>query len=271
MSDTSLSTKGVEALHTGVKALSTLVELINRIKVKADYDVVRAAFDGLDDDSKMATELNTNATKTTTDAGGQLGSSDLEDIQAKVKQVVFMLARNFAAVRMRCDQDSIEVTREEILRATKTAYFMVRVLLPPDVATAVAAKNAELKATNTPLNLMATNAMLKAKHAELEARQTELEVTNAELKAKNAELEARITEMEAESTESECEFSVLGFDADYIYTNQDIYGGGDAPKSHLADAEEYDMVSIEADDVVSIAIYLGSGTREDDEDTTFIE
>lgn len=93
----------------------------------------------------------------------------------------------------------------------------------------------------------------------------------AKLEAKIAKLEARITEMEAESTktnpestESESEFPLLQVDKEYIYTYRDIYGGGNAPESHLEGAEEYNVVSIEADDVVSIVIDLGSDTQEND-------
>jgi hypothetical protein len=56
-----------------IEAFATLVELSNRIKVRADYEVVMAAFKDLDDDSNMATNINTNAAKITADAGGQLG------------------------------------------------------------------------------------------------------------------------------------------------------------------------------------------------------
>lgn len=131
-----------------------------------------------------------------------------------------MFASDFAAFRMRCDQDSIEVTREDVARAKQAARIIVRVQGLSSLATALATKNAMLK---------------------------------------------------AESTESECEFPALEIDTEYMYPTQNIYGGGDALKSHLADAEEYNMVSIEADDVVSIAVDLGSGTREDDEDTIYIE
>lgn len=62
------------------KLFLLLFELTNGIKVRADYDVVVAAFENLDDDSKMATEFNTNVTKTTADADSQLDNSGLDDI-----------------------------------------------------------------------------------------------------------------------------------------------------------------------------------------------
>jgi hypothetical protein len=109
-----------------VKTFAALVELSNRIKDRADYEVVMAAFKDLDDDSNMATNININVTKITADAGGQLGkdSFDLDNIQAEAKHIVTIFARSFAAWRMRCGQDqgfgsldSIEVTRDDVASA----------------------------------------------------------------------------------------------------------------------------------------------------------
>jgi hypothetical protein len=61
-----------------VKTFAALVELSNRIKDRADYEVVMAAFKDLDDDSNMATNININVTKITADAGGQLGKESFD-------------------------------------------------------------------------------------------------------------------------------------------------------------------------------------------------
>ena len=266
MADTSRSINGVEAL-------STLVELNNRIKVRANYEAVVAAFDHLDDDSTMATNINTNFAKITTDAGGQLGenASGLDDIQAKAKQIVQLFARRYAALRMRCSQsqepgslNNIEVTKDEVARAKEAARMLTKAF---NVARVFG------------LTRLATpTARPMAKCTEKQATDDKHAAEIAELKAKIAKLEARITEMEAkstetkaESTEPECEFPLLmDPDQEYMYTYQDIHGGGDAPESHLEGAEEYNLVSIEANDVVSIVVNVGSDTQEND-DTIFLE
>ena len=259
MADTSPSTNGVEAL-------STLVELNNRIKVRADYEIVVAACEDLDYDSTMATNINTNVTEITTDSCGQLGenTSGLDDIQAKAKQIVLLFARRYAALRMRCSQSqepdssvNIEVTMDEVARAKEVARMMTKAFNIARVfgLTRLATPTARPMANCT------ENQAMDDKHA----------AEIAKLEAKIAKLEARITEMEAESTktnpestESECEFPLLQVDKEYMYTYRDIYGGGNAPESHLEGAEEYNVVSIEADDVVSIVIDLGSDTQEND-------
>ena len=250
MADTSRSINGVEAL-------STLVELNNRIKVRADYEVVVAAFDDLDDDSTMATNINTNVTKTTTDSCGQLSenTSDLEDIQAKAKQIVLLFARRYAALRMRLDQgqepdpsDNIEVTKYEVARAKEVASLMTKAF--------------HIARVYGLARLATPTARPMAKCTEQQAMDDKHATEIAKLEAKIAKLEARITEMEAESAETNPESTE--------YTYQDIYGGGDAPESHLEGAEDYNVVNIEADDVVSIAIALGSDTQEND-DTISLE
>jgi hypothetical protein len=77
--------------------------------------------------------------------------------------------------------------------------------------------------------------------------------------------------MKTKSTESEREFPLLQIDTEYMSKYQDIYGGGDAPESHLEGVEEYEVISIEADDLVSIVVNLGSDTQGDEEDTIYIE
>jgi uncharacterized protein YjbK len=298
-----------------VQNFAALVELSDRIKDKAAYEVVMAAFKDLDDDSDMATYIN--VTKVTADAGGQLGkdSSVLDNIQAEAKHIVTVFARSFATWRMRRGQDqdqgfrsldSIEVTKDDVASAKQAVDMTFWVLGLSSVALATTvlksaeqraadyryaakfaslvtknreldAKNTKRKATNSELKaekagLMATNAELKARKAELKAKKAELTnkaelakkaelmVKLAKLKANNAEIKAMIARMKTKRTESERELPLLQIDTDYMYNYQDIHGEGDAPESHLEGAGEYELVNIEADDVVSIVVDLGSDT-----------
>lgn len=226
-----------------------IVELSNRIKVRADYEVVIAAFEDLDADSNMATDFTTKVTKTTTDAGSQLGKdgSGLKNIQAKAKHIVLVFARNFAAWRMRRGQGqehgssgSIEVTRYDVARAKKAINRMVRVL----GLSSLVVERAKPVAQCTEQQAM--DDRHAAEIARLEAKMTDLE-------AKNADLEARITETKMESTKLEDQLPLLQSNTEYIYTNQ---GGGGAPEPHIGGDGENDLASTEAD--------LGSEPQEDE-------
>jgi hypothetical protein len=246
-----------EPIMRPIKAFAILVELSNRIKHKADYEAAIAAFIDLDEASIMATDFNTNVTKTTTDTGNQLGTDSfgLDDIQTKAKQIVLAFACAIQRMRRRRLQwygspISIFVTRKNIVEAKRATHTMVRVLGLSSVVTKSARPVAECTGPQAMDDThVAEIAKLKAEKAELEARITEME-------AESTEMEIESSDMEIECTKLEDKFPLLRIDTKYSYTNQGIHGGGGAFESHLEGADKNDVASIESDDVASIVADL---------------